>query len=194
MFNRKEIKRILKEEALKIISEQKNNSIEDLVYSIMDYQVMGREKKAQEYYGILFPRLSSMGFDREKLMKIKGELQSLTNEREVSKFLGRWKLTDEYINKNKVNTYKLILTIPYATSSNKDEKIKKLKYDLASNGIKNVGYKEMDISFIGDAGTLGKALDLKILVKVKTKLKKTEIENILQPDYGIEKIKEFDVE
>tara|TARA_R110000824_G_scaffold80978_1_gene203426 strand:- start:5045 stop:5698 length:654 start_codon:yes stop_codon:yes gene_type:complete len=186
-ITRREIKKIIKEEIRSLLKE--DNSVEDLVYSLLDAQERGNTKKAKEIYGVMYPRLASMGFDRYKLLKMKRQLLNMTNEKEAASFIMHWKLTDENIDKDKVRVYKVIIGIPFATTSNKDEKIKKLKYDLVISGVKILGIKELDVSEIAPAGDEGKALNLKVLIKVKTIKKKSELESLLEPDYSVDKIK-----
>jgi len=191
--NLKEFKEVIKEEILELLKEETSN-VEDMVFSILDAQSSGNTKKAEKYFGILFPRLASLGFDRNTLLKMKSQLTLINNEKEATKFITRWKLSDQDINKNNVYTYKMIVSVPFATNKNEEELVKKLKYDLVSNGHKILGYKKMPVSKIASAGAAGEVIDLKILVKIKTMAKPNEIESELQPDYGVDKIKGFDVE
>tara|TARA_S200002703_G_C3752972_1_gene231663 strand:+ start:54 stop:647 length:594 start_codon:yes stop_codon:yes gene_type:complete len=187
---REELKELVKERLYDIIEEENKNTISDIVYSIMDAQTSRHEKKARELYGVLFARLSALGFDREKLMKIKTHVATLTNEKDVEKFIAKYKLSDNDISERTLHTYKVIISIPFATTSNKDEKIKKLKYDLVTSGIKILGYKELNIYKIASAGTLGSVIDLQLLMKIKTYKKKNDLEELLQPNYGLEQIKQ----
>tara|TARA_R110000744_G_scaffold9052_7_gene29471 strand:+ start:2986 stop:3594 length:609 start_codon:yes stop_codon:yes gene_type:complete len=190
MIANSEIKSIIKEEILKILKEE-DNSLESLVYDILDAQSQGNNKKADEYYGLMFPRLSSMGFDRGKMAQMKAELTNLTNDKEATRFVAHWKIGDELIDADKIYVYKIIVGIPFATSKNKDEKIKQLKYDLIINGVKVLGMKEMAVSEVADAGAAGKVLKLKVMFKIKTSKKHGELENTLVPDYNLEKIKDI---
>jgi hypothetical protein len=187
---REELKELVKERLYDIIEEENKNTISDIVYSIMDAQTSRHEKKARELYGVLFARLSALGFDREKLMKIKTHVATLTNEKDVEKFIAKYKLSDNDISERTLHTYKVIISIPFATTSNKDEKIKKLKYDLVTSGIKILGYKELNIYKIASAGTLGSVIDLQLLMKIKTYKKKNDLEELLQPNYGLEQVKQ----
>lgn len=187
---REELKELVKERLYDIIEEENKNTISDIVYTIMDAQISRNEKKARELYGVLFARLSALGFDREKLMKIKTHVATLTNEKDVEKFIAKYKLSDNDISERTLHTYKVIISIPFATTSNKDEKIKKLKYDLVTSGIKILGYKELNIYKIASAGTLGSVIDLQLLMKIKTYKKKNDLEELLQPHYGLEQVKQ----
>lgn len=190
ILTHEKLKETVKRDLLKILKEEKAHSIEMLVYDIMDANSQGNQKKAEKLYGLLFPRLSSMGFDRNTLMKMRNEIKNITDDRDAQKFIARYKLSDEYIASHRVRTYKMIITIPFATSKNKEEKEKELKYNLVMNNIKILGVKELAVAELGNAGTMGKALDLKYLIKVKTMLKPSDIENNLQPEYVVDKIKE----
>jgi len=191
MNSREDIKKILKEEALRIIQEGRYKGIEELVFDIYEFQKRGNEKRSEEIYGILFPRLAAVGFERRQLMQMKAELRTIDNEKEVIKFIAKWKLHGDELEEQFIHVYKIILSIPFTTTKNKDEKIKELKYFMASNGIKNLGYKELPISLISVAGSLGEAMNFKVLIKVKTKYSKSDLENIFQPKYKLEKVKEF---
>ena len=84
--------------------------------------------------------------------------------------------------------------MPATTSKNKDEKIKKLKYDLVIDGVKILGIKELPVAKLANGGAAGDVIDLKVMMKLKTIKKKTEMESLLEPDFSLEKIKEMDNE
>lgn len=195
MISHSKIKKIVKEQILNILNEEKSSNIENLVYAIMDYQNNGNEKKAREYYGILFPRLAAMGFDREKLMNMKMQLQSITNEKEVEKFIHKYKISSQYISEHGIYTYYIVIGVPFSTDKNQEEKEKKLKYDLVMNDIKLLKIsKPKNSHMISTAGTAGNVIDLKFIIKIKTTHSQSELENIFQPYYNIDKIKKIEQE
>ena len=181
------LKEDIRADILRTLKEEKSGNIENLVYVIMSANVSGNEKKAKKYSNILLPRLASLGYDRNSLMSMSLEIRNITNEKEADKFIAKYKLSDEYISKHKMHTYKIIVTVPFSTSSNKEEKEKELKYNLVINDIKLLGIKELRVSSIGPAGSAGEAIDLKYLIKIKTM---SDVEDILQNHYSIDKIKE----
>jgi hypothetical protein len=193
MISHNDIKKIVKNQVLNIINEEKASNIERLVYSILRFSLKGNMKKYEEYYGLLFTRLSALGFDRQQLMSMKAQIGNITNEREAEKFIHRWKLTDDYILNNTVNVFYILLGIPFSTDKNKEEKEKQLKYDLAINDIKLLKISKPKISsMIAPAGSAGNVINLKFMIKIKTTHSISEIEKVLQPDYDIEKINQKD--
>lgn len=195
IISHKKLKEDIRKEIINIIKEERTSNIEDLVYAIMDYQNNGNEKKAREYFGILFPRLAAMGFDREKLMNMKMQLQTITNEKEVEKFINKYKISSQYISEHGIYTYYVIIGVPFSTDKNQKEKEKKLKYDLVMNDIKLLKIsKPKNSHMISTAGTAGNAIDLKFIIKIKTFHSQSELENIFQPYYNIDKIKKIEQE
>lgn len=195
IISHKKLKEDIRKEIINIISEEKTSNIEDLVYAIMDYQNNGDEKKAREYFSILFPRLAALGFDREKLMRMKVQIQSLSNEKEAEKFINKWKLHSDYINKHSVYVYYVILGVPFSTDKNQEEKMKQLKYYLSINDIKLLKISKPKSShMIAAAGSAGNVVDLKFIIKIKTTKSSSQLESIFQPKYSIDKIKRIEKE
>ena len=91
--------------------------------------------------------------------------------------------------KDDIYKYKIIVSVPFATSKNKDEKVNQLKYELVTAGVKILGIKQLPIAELAKAGDES-VIQLHMLMLLQTYKKRSELENRLQPNYKLIKIKD----
>ena len=85
--------------------------------------------------------------------------------------------------------FKLVLEIPFTTSENKDQKIRRLKYDLSINNIDVEAIQPVNVAEIGQG-----VIDFQAVVYISTELTRTELTSLLEPDYKINKMQRLDQE
>ena len=194
----KELREIVKNEILSLFNEDEVkygdqiSSIEKMVMQIKDAYAAGNEKKAMQLTGIIMPQIMSMGFDKPHLSKIQQQLKNMTTDKDAYLLLTTYKLIEDGDDKagtDDIYKYKVIVSIPFSTAKNKDEKVSQLKYFLVTSGVKILGIKELPVAEIAKVGD-DPVIQLHILLMVKTYQKRSEFENSLQPDYKLIKIKD----
>ena len=90
-----------------------------------------------------------------------------------------------------IKTFKLLLQIPFTTEKNKEQKIKKLKFDFTILDIKIKSEKDIDVAKLNPEDQQNPALDYAVMLEIETEMTRTELENEIEPDYKILKIKEI---
>lgn len=83
-----------------------------------------------------------------------------------------------------IKKFFLVITIPFADKENIKNKLSNLEFNLNQNGIKinRIKVKKIyETEFI---------LDVRVSLIVSTKLKRAEVEGVIEPTFKIEKIKE----
>ena len=198
MDTEQKLRKIIKEEIVSLFTEDEvayddqMNSIEKLIFQVKDANVEGNVKKSQQLIAILMPQIMSMGFDKPHLSKIQQSVKNMMTDKDAYLILSTYKLIandDEDDDGDDIYKYKVIVSVPFVTSKNKDEKISQLKYDLVTSGIKILGIKELPVSELAQAG--GDAvIKMHVMLMLKTYKKRSELENGLQPDYKLIKIKD----
>jgi hypothetical protein len=200
MSTEKELRQIIKEEILSLFQEDDVTyndqlaSIEKALFQIKDFNAQGNEKAATQYIGVLMPQIMSMGFDKPHLSKIQQSIRNMTTDKDVYLILSTYKLMaeakiDQEGPHDDIYKYKVIISIPFSTSKNKDEKISQLKYELVTGGVKILGIKELPIAELAKAGE-DSVIQLHVLMILQTYKKRTELESSLVPSYKLIKIKD----
>ena len=136
-----------------LLAEQ---SIQDLIKSYVASMKKNSMMRQERYKSMMYARLADLGFSRRNIMKMVNDLDDITTEKDVDSFMARYKLLgDDFIDsfratessitesereevdgiEENIHTFDLILQIPFATEKNKEEKIRKLKFDFAINDI-----------------------------------------------------------
>jgi len=193
-----ELKQIIKEEIESYLKEDDYNdevqSIESMMMDLKDANAEGNQKKAEELFKLITPQIISMGFDRPHVLKIQQSMRQMVTDRDAYKLLSTYKLIAEADAtegpNDEVFKYKVIVSIPFSTSKNKDERVKQLKYDLVTSGVKILGIKELSVSKIASAGDED-VIQLDVMMVLKTWKQRTELENSLQPNYILVKIRDI---
>ena len=179
------------------------------VYAIKNSSI----SKQQRYKSMIYVRLADLGFDRPHIKNMIIDLTDVGSEKELDKFISRYRLwgedyaasfrpteatitesereEDEDGVEQNVHTFKIILQVPFATAKNKDQKLRKLKFDfmILDNKIKN--QKDIDVAKVNPEAADNPVLDYAVMLEIETEMTRTELENELEPDYKILKMKEI---
>ena len=179
------------------------------VYAIKNSSIT----KQQRYKSMIYVRLADLGFDRPHIKNMIIDLTDVGSEKELDKFISRYRLwgedyaasfrpteatitesereEDEDGVEQNVHTFKIILQVPFATAKNKDQKLRKLKFDFMILDIKIKNQKDIDVAKVNPEAADNPVLDYAIMLEIETEMTRTELENELEPDYKILKIKEI---
>ena len=179
------------------------------VYAIKNSSI----SKQQRYKSMIYVRLADLGFDRPHIRNMIIDLNDVGSEKELDKFISRYRVggedyaasfrpTEATINESEreededgveqnIHTFKIILQIPFATAKNKDQKLRKLKFDFMILDIKIKNQKDIDVAKVNPEAIDNPVLDYAIMLEIETEMTRTEIENELEPDYKILKMKEL---
>ena len=169
--------------------------------------------KQQRYKSMIYVRLADLGFDRPHIKNMIIDLTDVGSEKELDKFISRYRLwgedyaasfrpteatitesereEDEDGVEQNVHTFKIILQVPFATAKNKDQKLRKLKFDFMILDIKIKNQKDIDVAKVNPEAADNPVLDYAIMLEIETEMTRTELENELEPDYKILKMKEI---
>ena len=169
--------------------------------------------RQERYKSMIFVRLADLGFDKEHIRRMIIDLTDIDTEKDVDVFMSRYRLwgddyadtfraTESTINEvdreedeegveQNIHTFKVILQIPFTTKKNKEQKLKKLRFDLKILDVEIKKEKAATIAELNpeedESDTL---LDYAVGLEIETAMTRSEMENILEPDYKILKIKE----
>ena len=179
------------------------------VYAIKNSSI----SKQQRYKSMIYVRLADLGFDRPHIRNMIIDLNDVGSEKELDKFISRYRLwgedyaasfrpTEATINESEreededgveqnVHTFKIILQVPFATAKNKDQKLRKLKFDFMILDIKIKNQKDIDVAKVNPEAADNPVLDYAVMLEIETEMTRTELENELEPDYKILKMKEI---
>ena len=168
--------------------------------------------RQERYKSMIFVRLADLGFDSPRIRRMIIDLTDIDTEKDVDVFMSRYRLwgddyadtfraTEATINEvdreedeegveQNIHTFKLLLQIPFTTEKNKDQKIKKLKFDFRVLGIKIKKEKDSAVDTLNPEAESNPTLEYVAALKIETEMTRTELENILEPDYKILKIRE----
>ena len=200
---------------LKTIIKEDEGSIRDLMARFAIANNKDSERAHDKWGGMIAARLMDLGFVWKVRRQILAALDDVTSQKQLDKIIAQYKLYGDYadtfkpteatlanalreaeeegINSSDVpNTekkFKLVLEIPYTTSDNKDQKMRRLKYDLSLNNIEVEAIDGINVAEL-DKGVL----DYQAVVYIKTTMTRTELSNILEPDYKIAKMQRLDQE
>ena len=169
--------------------------------------------RQERYKSMIFVRLADLGFDKEHIRRMIIDLTDIDTEKDVDVFMSRYRLwgddyadtfraTEATINEvdreedeegveQNIHTFKVILQIPFTTKKNKEQKLKKLRFDLKILDVEIKKEKAATIAELNpeedESDTL---IDYAVGLEIETDMTRSEMENILEPDYKILKIKE----
>ena len=200
---------------LKTIIKEDEGSIRDLMARFAIANNKDSERAHDKWGGMIAARLMDLGFVWKVRRQILAALDDVTSQKQLDKIIAQYKLYGDYadtfkpteatlanalreaeeegINSSDVpNTekkFKLVLEIPYTTSDNKDQKMRRLKYDLSLNNIEVEAIDGINVAEL-DKGVL----DYQAVVYIKTTMTRTELNTILEPDYKIAKMQRLDQE
>ena len=191
-----------------LLAEQ---SIQDLIKSYVASMNKNSMMRHERYKSMIYARLADLGFSRRNIMKMINDLDDITTEKDVDSFMARYKLLgDDFIDsfratesiitesereevdgiEENIHTFDVILQIPFTTEKNKEEKIRKLKFDFAINDIKINSQKEFEVDKVNPDSETNPVIDYVVRMEVETEMTRSQLENEIEPDYKILKIKE----
>ena len=196
-----------------LLSEQ---NIRELIQKYISSVKKTNHVRQERYKSMMYVRLADLGFDRPHITNMINDLSDANTEKDVDQFMSRYRLWgDDYADsfrateatlvnalteaereededgvEQNIHTFKIILQIPFTNIKNKDQKLRKLKFDFTILDIKIKSEKAIDVAKLNPEDEQNAALDYAVMLEVETEMTRTELENELEPDYKILKIKE----
>ena len=168
--------------------------------------------RQDRYKSMMYARLADLGFDRPHINNMFNDLSDADTEKDVDQFMSRYRLWgDDYADsfratesslteqereededgvEQNIHTFKIILQIPFTNLKNKDQKLRKLKFDFTILDIKIKSEKAIDVAKLNPEDQQNPALDYAVILELETDMTRSELESELEPDYKILKIKE----
>ena len=196
-----------------LLSEQ---DIRELIQMYISSIKKTNHVRQERYKSMMYVRLADLGFDRQRITNMINDLSDVDTEKDVDQFMSRYRLWgDDYADsfrateatlvnalteaereedeegvEQNIKTFKLLLQLPFTTEKNKEQKIKKLKFDFRVLGIKINNEKDSSVETINPEAESNPSLEYVAGLEVETEMTRSELENELEPDYKILKIKE----
>ena len=201
---------------LKTIITEDEGSIRDLMARFVNANKKDAKRAHDKWMGMIAARLMDLGFVWKIRRQITAALNNITDEKQLDKFITKYKLYGDYADRFKATEptlanalkeaeeeqgadssdvpdtekkFKLVLEIPYTTADNKDQKLRRLKYDFSLNNIEVEALDGINVAEL-DKGVL----DFQAVVYINTILTRRELTAILEPDYKIAKMQRLDQE
>ena len=192
-----------------LLSEQ---DIRELIQKYISSIKKTNHVRQERYKSMMYVRLADLGFDRPHITNMINDLADANTEKDVDQFMSRYRLwgddyaasfratesslmeqereEDEDGVEQNIHTFKIILQIPFTNLKNKDQKLRKLKFDFTILDIKIKSEKALDVAKLNPEDQQNPALDYAVMLEVETDMTRSELESELEPDYKILKIKE----
>ena len=196
-----------------LLSEQ---DIRELVQMYASSIKKNNLQRQERYKSMIWVRLADLGFDRPHIKRMINDLTDINTEKDIDVFMSRYKLWgDDYADsfrateatlvnalteaereedndgvEQNIHTFKLAVQIPFSTEKNKDQKLKKLEFDLSLVDIKINSKKDLDVDTINPEASQNPSLQYVVMLEIETEMTRSELENTLEPDYKILKLKE----
>ena len=196
-----------------LLSEQ---DIRELVQMYVSSIKKNNMQRRERYKSMIWVRLADLGFDRPHIKKMINDLADVDTEKDVDVIMSRYRLWgDDYAEtfrateatlvnalteaereedeegvEQNIKTYKMILQIPFATKKNKEQKLKKLKFDFNVLGIKVNKEKDGTVDTINPEAQDNPSLEYVVGLEIETEMTRSQLENTLEPDYKILKLRE----
>ena len=198
-----------------LLSEQDIRELVQMYVSSINKNNMQRQER---YKSMIWVRLADLGFDRPHIKKMINDLTDIDTEKDVDVFMSRYRLwgedyadtfrateatlmnalteaeeereEDEDGVEQNIHKFKIAVQIPFSTEKNKDQKLKKLEFDLSLVDIKINSKKDLDVDTINPEASQNPSLEYVVMLEIETEMTRSELENTLEPDYKILKIKE----
>jgi hypothetical protein len=196
-----------------LLSEQ---DIRDLIQMYVSSIKKNNMQRRERYKSMIWVRLADLGFDRPHIKRVITDLADVDTEKDVDVIMSRYRLWgDDYADsfrateatlvnalteaereededgvEQNIKTYKMILQIPFTTEKNKDQKIKKLKFDFNVLDIKVNKEKDGAVDTINPEAQDNPSLEYVVGLEIETEMTRSQLENTLEPDYKILKLRE----
>ena len=196
------------------MSEQ---DIRELIQMYVSSIKKNNMQRQERYKSMIWVRLADLGFDRPHIKKMINDLTDIDTEKDVDVFMSRYRLwgedyadtfrateatlmnalteaeeereEDEDGVEQNIHKFKIAVQIPFSTEKNKDQKLKKLEFDLSLVDIKINSKKDLDVDTINPEASQNPSLEYVVMLEIETAMTRTELENALEPDYKILKIR-----
>ncbi len=195
-----------------LLSEE---DIRDLIKMYISSIKKNNMQRRERYKSMIWVRLADLGFDRPHIKNMVNDLTDVDTEKDVDVFMSRYKLWgDDYADsfrateatlvnalteaereedeegvEQNIKTYKMLLQIPFATKKNKEQKIKKLKFDFNVLDIKINKEKDGTVDAINPEAQDNPSLEYVVGLEIETEMTRSQLENTLEPDYKILKLR-----
>ena len=189
--------------------------IRELIQMYVSSLKRNNRVREDRYKSMIYVRLADLGFDRPHITTMINTLTDVDTEKDVDKIMSRYRLWgDDYADsfratestiteadddreededgvEQNIHNFKVILQIPFTNLKNKDQKLRKLKFDLTILDIKIKSEKPIDVAKLNPEAADSAAIDYAVMLELETEMTRTELEHELQPDYKILKLKEI---
>jgi hypothetical protein len=200
---------------LKTIIKEDEGSIRDLMARFINANQKDSKRAHDKWMSMVATRLMDLGFVNRIRKQIMIALDTIVNQKQFDTLIAKYKLFGDYADSFRPteNTltnalkeaeadshkeveadvaetskkFKLVLEIPFTTADNKDQKLRRLKYDLSLNNIEAEALEGVNVAELGQG-----VLDFQAVVYVSTTLTRSELTGILEPDYKIAKMQRLD--
>ena len=152
-----------------LLSEQ---NIRELIQKYISSVKKTNHVRQERYKSMMYVRLADLGFDRPHITNMINDLSDANTEKDVDQFMSRYRLWgDDYADsfrateatlvnalteaereedeegvEQNIHTFKIILQIPFTNIKNKDQKLRKLKFDFTILDIKIKSEKAIDVA------------------------------------------------
>jgi len=194
-----------------LLTEQ---DIRELIQMYVSSLKRGNRGREERYKSMIYVRLADLGFDRPRITSMINDITDVDTEKDLDKFMSRYRLwgddyaatfratestiteadddreEDEDGVEQNIHNFKVILQIPFTNLKNKDQKLRKLKFDFTILDIKIKSEKDIDVAKLNPEDQQNPALDYAVVLKIETEMSRSELENEIEPDYKILKIRE----
>ena len=196
-----------------LLSEQ---DIRELIQMYVSSIKKNNMQRRERYKSMIWVRLADLGFDRPHIKRVITDLADVDTEKDVDVIMSRYRLWgDDYADsfrateatlvnalteaereededgiEQNIKTYKMILQIPFTTEKNKEQKIKKLKFDFNVLGVKVNKEKDGTVDTINPEAQDNPSLEYVVGLEIETEMTRSQLENTLEPDYKILKLRE----
>ena len=195
-----------------LLTEQ---DIRELIQMYVSSLKRNNRVREDRYKSMIYVRLADLGFDRPHITTMINSLTDVDTEKDVDKIMSRYRLWgDDYADtfratestiteadddreededgvEQNIHNFKVILQIPFTTEKNKDQKLRKLKFDLKVLDVNIKRQKDLAVDTINPEAEANPSLNFVVVAHIETEMTRTELEHELQPDYKILKLKEI---
>ena len=195
-----------------LLTEQ---DIRELIQMYVSSLKRNNRVREERYKSMIYVRLADLGFDRPHITTMINSLTDVDTEKDVDKIMSRYRLWgDDYADtfratestiteadddreededgvEQNIHNFKIIVQIPFTNLKNKDQKLRKLKFDLTILDIKIKKERPIDVAKLNPEAADSAAIDFAVMLELETEMTRTELEHELQPDYKILKLKEI---
>ena len=195
-----------------LLTEQ---DIRELIQMYVSSLKRNNRVREDRYKSMIYVRLADLGFDRPHITTMINALTDVDTEKDVDKIMSRYRLWgDDYADtfratestiteadddreededgvEQNIHNFKVLVQIPFTNLKNKDQKLRKLKFDLTILDIKIKKERPIDVAKLNPEAADSAAIDFAVMLELETEMTRTELEHELQPDYKILKLKEI---